>query len=210
MRRELLWARRSPRPQSGGLRSGRGAPRSVRGAPPREPAAARGPHPAAAPRAGHAAPRAHWRPRRSSGAGAARAGRRGGPPPQRPPRLASPPGGGSLGGGRRLLQAHGSPSRAEPKPRRRHRRSPLPGSLPARRPGVGEGGAAGRRARAGEGARSGVGAEDRTLFGEGHHLYFFAIHWNKMPTPSSNVNPPPPHTHPAKAGGKEGEKCGFH
>ncbi|XP_063458154.1 homeobox protein Hox-D9-like [Pan paniscus] len=62
-------------------------------------------------------------------------------------------------------------ARAEPSPSRRRRRrrrrccAPLPGSLPARRPGCG-----GRRAggaRAGQGAHTGVGAEDRTLSLEG-------------------------------------------
>ncbi|KAL0593230.1 hypothetical protein AAY473_037476 [Plecturocebus cupreus] len=82
-RRELLSARRSRRPQSGG------APERP-GRPPREPAATRDAHPASALRAGHAAPGGSADPaqpplRSLCGAGWT-AGRPGpGPPPQRPP-----------------------------------------------------------------------------------------------------------------------------
>ncbi|XP_032486584.1 translation initiation factor IF-2-like [Phocoena sinus] len=153
-RRESLSARRSRRPQSGGVP---GRP----GRPTREPAATRariqpqlsgracGARGLGGPRVAAAAAR-----RRRRGACAARAGRRGGEGPARLPSThpGFSPWRWSLGD-RRRHWARWSPSRAEPEsppppP------PPLPGSLPARRPGCGGQRAAGARADEGRALRS--------------------------------------------------------
>ncbi|XP_046278655.1 uncharacterized protein LOC124078078 [Marmota monax] len=188
-RRELLSARRSRRPQSGG------APECP-GRPPREPAATRGAHPAAAPWAGHAAPPgsadpappppppplrslccAGW-PAERPGPGPPPCARRGFSPwrwePRRPPAI--------LG----ALEPEPSRARAAPPP---PPPPPLPGALPARGPGLGGVRRAGA-ARAGEGARTGVGAEDRTPSREGSPAPQLRSTWQKENEGALSCRPP--------------------